>query len=120
MKHIKKFENVNDQPQLDDYVILELSDDQNDCLDKYDQIKQFFLTNIGQITFVDTNFFEGEYYIHFPQPISSKDKKILKSFREQNGLDENEDLPILEYEIKYWAKTIDDLKLKVVADKYNL
>ena len=106
MKYIKKFENLKDEPEVGDYTI---------CISPNfvvnEKLIDFIESNIGRITkMYDVSSLKSKkYYILYDNvPIS------LEYYFDKNTRIFNED------EIIEFAKTKEDLEIKLQANKYNL
>ena len=105
MKHIKKFEQINNKPEIGDYVLCKAP---NSALNPY--LIDYLNSNFGQI--VDeftTNTMGINYYVEYeniPEELKPKFLKSKRIYREDS---------IIEY-----AKTKEELEVKLSAKKYNL
>jgi len=102
MKHLKKFESIEDNPQIGDYVI---------CEDKYDdepEIAIFISQNIGQCIDIKPPIYSRPIYIIQYKNIPKKLKsEFTSSWKEGHKYRDILELGI--DEIKYWSKNKKDL-----------
>jgi len=115
MKYLKKFENFEDNPQIGDYVICgDPGVDKENHLEMYN----FITNNIGQITKIDDKKrISSLYYIHYnniPDNLKFWNQRQRSKTSDDYILDQE---PFRRKNITIWAKTIEELKLKLSAFK---
>lgn len=98
MKYLKTYEDINiDEPEVGDYVIVKSWSD---------KLSNFLNNNFGQIV----RFIGSDVSIEY-------DENLLKK---ANIEFPNNQIILYRTQIKYWAKTKEELKLFLLANKYNL
>ncbi len=114
MKYLKTYEDINNEPQVGDYVICGVPGiRESDNPDMFNFIKN----TIGQIVKIensDTAY--PTYYVHYnniPEYLKFDSRKSpsLSIFNEE---------PFRRKNITYWSKNKEELELKIIANKYNL
>ena len=118
----KLFESITDKPQKGDWILIEFDDGENDWLKGYKKIKEFTSRNFAYIINAESGM-ENKYKVKFFD-LSEKDRKILNSFMIQQGYDNKlcdpNIIDLMEWDIKFWAKTKEELVIKINANKYNI
>jgi len=112
MKHLKKFESIEDNPQIGDYVI---------CEDQYDdeeEIATFISQNIGQC--IDIN--KGSQTDKISYFIQYKNVPNNELFFEHTVINKNYTnvLEMFLEEIIHFSKNKEDLQIYLDVNKYNL
>ena len=123
----KLFESIADRPQVGDWILIEFDDGTNDWLKGYKKIKEFVSRNFAYIVNADfsksvASLLQAEYKVRFSD-LSEKDRKILNNYMKQEGYDRTDDpniIDLMEWDIKFWSKTKEDLEIKINAHKYNI
>lgn len=112
MKHIKKFENVNDEQPLEvgEYVICRDSSIENDNL------TNFLKNNIGRIVMYDTDFGEYPYKVTYDNIPTEIQNKYFVFFESLNCYVRS----FKREEFIVHSKINGDLKHLIAANKYNL
>lgn len=109
MKYIKKFEKINSgRPKFGDYVIL------YDPRTYAEEFNEFFNVNIGRLVNYDKDDMpDYRYTIQFAVPLPDMFSSIYNS---------NYKNSICTFRgcIKYWSKDIDELRLMLSANKFNI
>ena len=131
MKYIKLFEEIDNKPEVGDYVICVEFDSGLSGLEKFNH---FLSNNIGKIIFIATgqNHDDIEYYVTFDNP----PEDILdyafytKRLRYINNIDKDEyEMVNDEYtnitemdgqNIIHCSKNKEELEIKLAGNKYNL
>jgi hypothetical protein len=110
MKHLKKYENVEDELQIGDYVILDSSKILRYNYNKI--IVDFLSNNIGKLTYIDIGLQKHKIYYNIPQNIKDelKDYPITKNGIWYASLSD----------ILYHSTNKKDLELYITANKYNI
>ena len=139
MKYIKKFENINQEPKVGDYVICTLDSDQVDWIHANAKKKQinFFNENIGQINVIeyaddydDDKTVYHVYYENLPteleeifdNPIAFCIRQItyfssaLQVYLQDNIITNNFEYKLVDYQ----GNVIEDEDLFDATNKYNL
>jgi hypothetical protein len=113
MKYIKTYEDIKDEPVVNDYVYCGIPgiDNKGNNKDIYD----FITTHIGQLVKI-TDDERPIYYIHYENiPIKIR---WNSEYRYANSILDEE--PFRRHNITEWAKTLEELKMKLESKKYNL
>jgi hypothetical protein len=111
MRYIKSYEELNNEPQIGDYVYCYLEDHTvNDFLN-------FINSSIGKLIDVRYNYDNTSSYAIMYENIP----KNIKFWFDNNifSFENNMEEPGLA-SIKFWAKNKEDLEDMLAADKYNL
>jgi len=105
MKHIKEYENINNNGiEIGDYVICE-----NIYSVPYKLLESFLKSNIGRIVKFNYN----RYFIAYDDiPEECNDHFII--YHNLKVMD------VFRNEIKYWSKSKKDLEIILQSNKYNL
>lgn len=124
----KIFENINKQPKVGDYVIID-ADEFNYFNDWNENVINFIKSNIGQIQSISSHV-QGpndesskvRFYIKFenvPDNISYSNFKNRKP-RSLSVFSEKDIRGFLSNDIKYWSNNKDELEAILQSKKYNL
>lgn len=105
MIYLKKYENINDKPKVGDYVLIDPS--------KFDELKDFFNSEIGKIFNVDEIEIKLNGYPYFIK----FEKNIPTSIF---GPKNDNKMAFKEKELLSWSNNKKNLKIKIDANKYNL
>ena len=106
MKYIKQFENISKDPKVGDYVI---------CEEGNPELKEFIENNIGQICRIYTEKYNPIYPKYYIKYDNIPDD--LKGFSILNGIKVR---IIFSHNILFYSNSIEELELKISANKYNL
>ena len=113
MKHLKSFENNNQEPEVGDYVICE------DCVSLEEEFKNFMCNNIGLIVEINpnTNYPYTLYYENIPDNIIDGFSCVLNNNYEY---DYKCLRAMSREEIIHFSKNKEDLETILASNKYNL
>lgn len=112
MKHLKTYENLEDELELYDYVICEEVVNFSDDIDAVD----FVNSHIGQLVYINYNY-NFCYKVAFDNiPIELDNKFNIHFIMDKAYMIR----PMERSEIKYWSKNKEDLEHIITAKKYNL
>lgn len=121
MKYIKTYEQLDEEPQIGDYVIMT----------SYEWLNEFLHNNIGQIVFIGTQNQNDNINVIYPSNIITDDSYFRKITKYEHDIydkfssiarnNKKVSLRIFERnEILYFSKNKEDLEAKIAAKKYNL
>jgi hypothetical protein len=122
MKHLKKYESIEDEPQIDDYVICIESDKH------IPNLSNFINNNIGKITNISKNidiFNLKKTKIRYNVQYNRIPNNLLIYFQKDETMNTEylKIRPMTKSEIIYWSKNKADaeqyLITNVIANKYN-
>jgi hypothetical protein len=116
MKYIKKFENIKEEPQLGDYVLVQI--DLNMVAVK-DKVNNFTNSNIGKIVHISKVDY-GRKNMHNLYLVQCENVPLLLKRDFITRFDFKNCLPIHENEILSFGKTPEDVQMKLKANKYNI
>ena len=106
MKYLKRFEWLKRDFEIGDYVISEENGVETG-------VAKFISANIGQIINIKTANDITYYYVKY--------ENIPNVLYYNFSYDGHNDVrPMLEFEIKEWGKTKEEVEQKISANKYNL
>jgi len=106
MKYIRTFEDLTDTPQVDDYLYANIKDDFNLDTEQKEDAKNRIFKIIKVKTQGDFN--DGLYYVYKVQAVPEPNKKDYDPWF------------LFGENIKCFAPTIEELKLKYERQKYNI
>ena len=112
MKHLKYFDNNNEEPQVGDYVIWE------DSTRKVEDFQNFICNTIGQIVKI---YNDGDYDDDFPYVIKYENipYEILAAFSYDDYPEKCTRIMCKE-EIIHFSKNKEDLEIILKAKEYNI
>ena len=114
--NFKIFENVDNEPNIGDYVICEMID--IDWVYGHERMEKFISENIGQIIYYNDSEVSPYTIQYYP---NDNFKTFFNYFISELGYKRDKYIFNVEYdEIKYFAKTKEQLELLIQTDKYNI
>lgn len=117
MKYIKSYENIEDKPQIGDYVICHETIDFSDIQSIIHDVINIVNNNIGQYVYNDEYDSKSKYnYL-----IKFNDVNIPENLKlEFLANDIEKCRRMSREEIIYWSKTKEELEIKLTQNKFNL
>jgi len=112
MKYLKIFEKITEKHKVDNYVLIYLEEKESRHYIEDKGFINFINTHIGQITSVYMN----EVVINYPDvPQKYKNCFVTSKYNNNHNI-----ITFFLDQIVASASTIEELKLKIMANKYNL
>ena len=122
MKYLKKFENLEDTPDVGDYVLMKPSPNVNQRVKNISEFDNFLNTNIGQLIDIEVG-----NQIYPPKPTNKTHRRITvkydsipKSISDFFNYTDGYYKIFGLGQIAEFAKTKEELEQKIQAKKYNL
>jgi hypothetical protein len=110
MKYLKLYENLN-EPQIGDYVI---------CSENFEKCKNFIENNIGQIVMIKPPFSVFGYLVKYENIPSGLDGYFINLYGEMTTDTDIAYRCMNKDEFLIIDKNIEDIKIKLMAKKYNI
>ena len=114
MKYIQKFENYTDTPEIGDYIIMKIYAGN-------EKWRDYINNNIGQVVDIKNSYNYNGTYSHKSVVIRYKNiPENLKHIMSYNSNADEYTKKFMTHRIYAFAKTIEELKVRLTANKYNL